>query len=76
MRFVVTGLNDPELFPQDAGGSEDVEMGECMGVEAGYLGQEEILIPGIIPNDSWYKLYQFLLAAVTSPSPSIASPPS
>ena len=73
-RFVETGLNDPELCRQDAGGQEDVEMGKCLeniGVEAGDSRDpegrkrffpfvpEHHLIPGIISNDSWYWPYQF-----------------
>ena len=37
-RFVETGLNDPKLCRQDAGGAEDIEMAKCLvnlGVEAG-----------------------------------------
>ena len=73
-RFVETGLKDPELCRPDAGGAEDVEIGKCMenlGVEAGDsrdlegrkrffpLVPEDHLIPGVIPNDTWYWPYQF-----------------
>ena len=73
-RFVLNGVDDPEMCRQDAGGSEDVEMGKCMeklGVKAGDSRDpegrkrffpfvpEHHLIPGHIPKDSWYWQYQF-----------------
>ena len=71
--FVETGLKDPKLCSQDAGGAEDIEMGKCMenlGVEAGDSRDpegrprffpfitERHLIPGLIPNNSWYWKWQ------------------
>ena len=73
-RFVETGLDDPDLCRQDDGGAEDVEIAKCMvklGVEAGDSRDlegkkrffpfvpERHLIPGHIPNNSWYWGFQF-----------------
>ena len=73
-RLVETGLKDPKLCSQEAGGAEDVEMGKCMenlGVEAGDSRDpegrkrffpfvpEDHLIPGLIPKKSWYWRFQF-----------------
>ncbi len=68
------GVDDGEVCRLDNGGAEDVEMGKCMinlGVEAGDSRDSEgrkrfmpfvpehHLIPGHIPEDSWYWKYQY-----------------
>jgi len=73
-RFIQDGIHDSEMCRQDAGGAEDVEMGKCMnnlGVLAGDSRDtegrktffpfvpEHHLIPGHIPQDSWYWPYQY-----------------
>ena len=66
--LVEVGLPDSKVCRQDGGGSEDVEIGQCMsklGVEAGDSRDSEgrkrffpfvpehHIIPGFIPEDSW-----------------------
>ena len=66
--LVEVGLPDSRVCRQDGGGSEDVEIGQCMfklGVEAGDSRDSEgrkrffpfvpehHIIPGFIPEDSW-----------------------
>lgn len=73
-RFVNRALRSPSLCRSDAGGAEDLEIGQCLqnvGIQAGdsrdELGRERFhpfipehhLIPGMIPRDNWYWEYNY-----------------
>jgi glycoprotein-N-acetylgalactosamine 3-beta-galactosyltransferase len=73
-RFVEKALPNPGKCRIDAGGAEDLEMGQCLqnvGIEAGdsrdSLGRERFhpfipehhLIPGMVPQNNWYWSYNY-----------------